>query len=82
MQVASGMAGFLIVEGDVDEAINLALTGSRNPEPQRKTGPYDYIERLMLIQRVFNVSQDPDAPTETLKNAELVPGAHVQAHSG
>jgi FtsP/CotA-like multicopper oxidase with cupredoxin domain len=81
MQVSSGMAGFLIIEGDVDEAINLALTGSRNPDPQMKTGPYDYIERTMLIQRVFNVSQDPDARRQTLEDTELVPGAHVQAHS-
>ncbi len=66
MQVASGMAGFLIVEGDVDEAINLALTGERTLDPQVRTGPYDYIERTMFIQRVFNISQDPDAHTNTL----------------
>lgn len=66
IQVASGMAGFLIVEGDVDDAINLALTGSRQPDPQVKTGPYDYIERAMLIQRVFTVSKDPDAATNSL----------------
>ncbi len=66
-QVASGMAGFLIVEGDVDEAINLALTGDRNPDPQMRTGEYDYMERVMFIQRVFNLSADPDAPTKDLK---------------
>lgn len=66
LQVASGMAGFLIIEGDVDAAINLALTGSRNPDPQQKTGTYDYIERTMLIQRIFTVNRDPDAPTQTL----------------
>ena len=66
-QVASGMAGFLIVEGDVDEAINLALTGDRNPDPQLRTGAYDYMERVMFIQRVFNLSADPDAPTQELK---------------
>ena len=65
------MAGFLIIEGDVDEAINLALTGSRNPDPQLKTGPYDYIERTMLIQRLFSINQDPDAPTQTLKRLDL-----------
>ncbi len=66
-QVASGMAGFLIIEGDVDEAINLALTGERSPDPQSKSGTYDYIERVMLVQRVFNISTDPDAPTQALK---------------
>ena len=48
--MASGLAGFLIVEGDVDEAINRAMTG--NDDPCVKTGPNDYRERLMLIQRV------------------------------
>jgi FtsP/CotA-like multicopper oxidase with cupredoxin domain len=66
-QVASGMAGFLIIEGDVDEAINRELTGGPFPDPQLKTGPYDYIERLMLIQRVFVAARDPDAPTRELK---------------
>ncbi len=60
-QVASGLAGFLIVEGDVDDAINRALTGSERPDPCAKTGPYDYRERLMLIQRVEVVSADADA---------------------
>jgi FtsP/CotA-like multicopper oxidase with cupredoxin domain len=66
-QVASGMAGFLIIEGDVDAAINQALTGVTQPNPQLKTGPYDYIERTMLIQRVFVISTDPDAHTKDLK---------------
>jgi len=66
-QVASGMAGFLIIEGDVDTAVNLALTGDRTPTPDVKTGPYDYRERLMLIQRVFLTSSDPDAHTQDLK---------------
>lgn len=65
-QVASGMAGFLLIEGDVDDAINRALTGVRDPDPQLKTGTYDYIERTMLIQRVFLISKDPDAPTKSL----------------
>jgi FtsP/CotA-like multicopper oxidase with cupredoxin domain len=82
LQVASGMAGFLIIEGDVDEAINLALTGSRSPDPQQRTGLYDYLERTMLIQRVFTISQDPDSQTQTLEEAPLVPGAHAQAHGG
>ncbi len=60
-QVASGLAGFLIVEGDVDDAINLAMTGTERPDPTVKTGPYDYRERLMLIQRVQVSSLDIDA---------------------
>jgi FtsP/CotA-like multicopper oxidase with cupredoxin domain len=71
-QVASGMAGFLIVEGDVDEALNLELTGQANPDPQTKTGWYRYIERLMFIQRVSpNPSLDPDsAPDSTLQQTK------------
>ncbi len=60
-QVASGMAGFLIVEGDVDEAINRAMTGEPRPDPATSTGPYDYRERLVFIQRVFVQSIDLDA---------------------
>ncbi len=60
-QVASGLAGFLIVEGDVDDAINRAMTGTDRPDPCVKTGPYDYRERLMLIQRVEVFSADSDA---------------------
>jgi FtsP/CotA-like multicopper oxidase with cupredoxin domain len=60
-QVASGMAGFLIVEGDVDEAINTAMTGETWPDPEVKTGSFDYRERLMLIQRVQVGPVDLDA---------------------
>jgi FtsP/CotA-like multicopper oxidase with cupredoxin domain len=60
-QVASGMAGFLIVEGDVDEAVNLRMTGEVWPDPEEKTGPWDYRERLVLLQRVFLGSVDLDA---------------------
>jgi FtsP/CotA-like multicopper oxidase with cupredoxin domain len=60
-QVASGMAGFLIIEGDVDHAINLSLTGGETPEPTEKTGDYDYRERLMFVQRVSVPPKDPDA---------------------
>jgi FtsP/CotA-like multicopper oxidase with cupredoxin domain len=60
-QVASGMAGFLIVEGDVDEAINLAMTGESQPNPELKNGPYDYRERLIMVQRVEVPSADLDA---------------------
>ncbi|MCG8456504.1 MAG: multicopper oxidase domain-containing protein, partial [Holophagales bacterium] len=63
-QVASGMAGFLIIEGDVDEAINRLFTGRPTLPQEQKTGAYDYRERLMLVQRVvsFFVSSDPNAP--------------------
>src|SRR4029079_14585720 len=60
-QVASGLAGFLIVEGDVDDLINHAMTGIERPDPCVKTGPYDYRERLMMIQRVEIFSVDADA---------------------
>jgi FtsP/CotA-like multicopper oxidase with cupredoxin domain len=60
-QVASGLAGFLIVEGDVDDAINRAMTGTERPDACVKTGPYDYRERLMMIQRVEVFSVDADA---------------------
>ena len=60
-QVASGLAGFLVVEGDVDDAVNRAMTGSERPDPCVKTGSYDYRERLMLIQRVEVFSVDADA---------------------
>jgi hypothetical protein len=61
-QVASGMAGFLIVDGDVDEAINEQLAGIPDPDPTRRTGDWNYRERLMLIQRVNVSAVDPDAP--------------------
>ncbi len=60
-QVASGLAGFLVVEGDVDDAINRAMTGTERPDPAVKTGPYDYRERHMLVQRVEVSSLDVDA---------------------
>ncbi len=60
-QVGSGMAGFLIVEGDVDDAINHAMTGQASPDPEMKTGPFDYRERLVFIQRVFVNPVDLDA---------------------
>ena len=70
-QVASGMAGFLIVEGDVDEAVNKAMTGEPWPDPESPTGPYAYRERLMFIQRVFVQSNDFDAGVR--KNALRFP---------
>ncbi len=71
-QVASGLAGFLIVEGDVDEAINMAMTGTPRPDPTQKTGPYDYRERLMLLQRVQVSSLDVDAGPQRMQ-ARLPP---------
>lgn len=70
-QVASGMAGFLILEGDVDLAVNRLLTGEDRPDPQEKTGPRDYRERLILIQRAEMPPLDRDAgpKTEHLKKA-------------
>ena len=35
-QVASGLAGFFIIEGDVDDAINRAMTGTARPDPTRE----------------------------------------------
>ena len=70
-QVASGMAGFFIVEGDVDEAVNEQLAGIANPDPQVPTGPYQYRERLIFIQNVNpgNTAKDPDAVGGTGKAA-------------
>ncbi len=60
-QVSSGMAGFFIVEGDVDDAINQAMTGQERPHPEEKTGPYDYRERLIFFQRSIFGAADLDA---------------------
>ncbi len=81
-QVAGGMAGFLVVEGDVDDAINLRMTGRARPDLTEKTGPFDYRERMMMIQRVLVSSFDFDrgprrnqfrAPTPTAVNGEFAP---------
>jgi FtsP/CotA-like multicopper oxidase with cupredoxin domain len=61
-QVSAGMAGFLIVEGDVDDAINVAMTGSAHPDPSTPSGAHDYRERLLFIQRVIVPSVDFNAP--------------------
>ena len=61
-QVSAGMAGFLIVEGDVDDAINVAMTGEAHPDPSTPTGTFDYRERLVFIQRVIIPSVDFNAP--------------------
>jgi FtsP/CotA-like multicopper oxidase with cupredoxin domain len=78
-QVASGLAGFLIVEGDVDEAINRAMTGTERPDPCVKTGPYDYRERLMMIQRVEVSSVDTDAGPRR-GQARLAPPAAINGN--
>ena len=81
-QVASGLAGFLIVEGDVDDAINEAMTGTRIPDVTIPAGPYDYRERLMMIQRVEVSSLNIDAgprrmqarlPPPTVVNGQFSP---------
>lgn len=65
-QVSSGMAGFLIVEGDIEEALNEVLAGNPAPDPSRKTGDYDYRERLMFMQSLISSGVvDPDAPAGT-----------------
>ena len=74
-QVSAGMAGFLIVEGDVDDAINTAMTGSPHPDPTQPTGRYDYRERLVFIQRVIVPSVDFNAPGSRRARLSPVPVA-------
>ena len=73
VQVSSGMAGFLVVEGDVDQAINRAMTGEDWPDPETPTGAWDYRERLMMLQRVFIASFDTDAPPKKKRNLMFPP---------
>ncbi len=61
-QVAGGMAGFFVVEGDVDDTLNDALTGETDIDPEVPTGPWNYRERTVLIQRISVPAIDPDAP--------------------
>lgn len=61
-QVASGMAGFLIIEGDVDALINERIAGDANAPWDQKTGDYDYRERSFLLQRVFVAPTDNEGP--------------------
>jgi len=72
-QVSAGMAGFLIVEGDVDDAINTAMTGSATLDPSVPTGRYDYRERLVFIQRVIIPSVDFNAPGSRRQRTTPVP---------
>ena len=48
-QVASGMAGFLIVEGDVDDALKRHF----DPHPDDRNRVGAYRERLIFVQRIF-----------------------------
>lgn len=72
-QVSAGMAGFLIVEGDVDDAINRAMTGNARPEPDTPSGAHDYRERLVFIQRVIVPSVDFNAPGSRRQRSSPVP---------
>ena len=68
MEVASGMAGFLVVEGNVDEAINKYMTTLKEPDTTLKTGNFGYRERLMMLQRIQTPSSDQDADRIGIKN--------------
>jgi FtsP/CotA-like multicopper oxidase with cupredoxin domain len=69
-QVASGMAGFLIIEGDVDDAINKAMTGETRPDPCQPAGRFDYRERLVFLQRVILGAADlSDGPGRRQRQA-------------
>lgn len=73
-QVASGMAGFIIVEGDVDASLNQALAGDAHANPNKKTGPYAYRERLMLLQRVLDM---PNGKVNESEGAPVASGRGV-----
>lgn len=72
-QVSAGMAGFLIVEGDVDDALNVAMTGEAHPDPSTPTGPFDYRERLVFVQRAILPSSDFNAPGSGRGRNRMVP---------
>ena len=72
-QVSAGMAGFLIVEGDVDDAINTAMTGTARPDPAEATGKFDYRERLVFFQRVLIPSVDFNAPGSRRQRQQPIP---------
>jgi hypothetical protein len=56
----------LIVEGDVDESINTVLAGTPDPDPNLKTGDYDYRERVIFMQSLKSSGVvDPDAPLQS-----------------
>ena len=74
-QVSSGMAGYLIIEGDVDEAVNEFFTGDAKPDPALPTGPLNYRERLMFMQRVnvANESLDPNSADPDIRRPTVLP---------
>ncbi len=84
IQVSSGMAGYLIIEGAEDDNINCRLTGIPNPNPSLKTGPWDYRERLMFMQRVFptNTEGDPDAAPKSRLKKVPTPTANGSEKAG
>ena len=65
-QVASGMAGFLIIEGDVDHALKKHF--DPHPDDPNRVGAYR--ERLILVQRV--VAPKPTDP-EGFRSPDGVP---------
>lgn len=79
-QVSSGMAGYLVVEGDVDEAINRRMTGEPRPDPELSTGPWDYRERLVFLQRAELGSSDHGAPPKKASLRFPPPMADDEAH--
>jgi FtsP/CotA-like multicopper oxidase with cupredoxin domain len=91
-QVASGMAGFLIVEGDVDDELRARLGGAPDAAWDHKSGQWDYRERDFFLQRVFQgdtinvggpaAGPDPDAlkmanPPKPMLNGTDKPGIIV-----
>lgn len=74
-QVSSGMAGFLIIEGNVDEAVNKFFTGDPTADPTEPTGDFDYRERLMFMQRVNvgNESLDPNSADPNIRRPQVLP---------
>ncbi|MFV2062519.1 MAG: multicopper oxidase domain-containing protein, partial [Chloroflexota bacterium] len=78
-QVASGMAGFIIISGDVDDLINERIAGDAAVAWDHKSGDWDYRERSVFLQRVMrgptaNISgnstgPDPDAKNKKKKGA-------------
>ena len=54
-------------------AINKAMTGTATPDPTSPTGPHDYRERLVFIQRVIVPSVDFNAPGTRRQRLSPVP---------
>ena len=82
-QVASGMAGFFLVTGDVDELINERLAGDAGAAWDQKTGDYDYRERSVFLQRVMrgptaNISGNSTGPDPDAKKSKKSGGTKAQ----